>query len=246
MTVGSTIALGFLLGMRHATDADHIAAVAAIVGRERLVRPAAWIGVWWGLGHTMTIALVGAAIVLFNWIIEPRLGLAMEFGVGLMLVLLGVRNLSALRRSKTTPHGSGEAATTHTHMHHIGGTALARLDRSVAEFVIHNIVRPVLIGVVHGLAGSAAIALLVMTTIRDPAWAIVYLLVFGAGTIAGMSMITVAIAAPFASFGERSARGHAFVRLATGVASVALGLFLAYKIAVIDGLFAAVPKWTPN
>jgi high-affinity nickel-transport protein len=212
MTVGSTIALGFLLGMRHATDADHVAAVAATVGRERFVRPAAWIGMWWGVGHTITIVLVGAAIVLFNWIIEPRLGLAMEFGVGVMLVLLGVGNLNALRRSKTTARG---------------------------------FLRPVLVGVVHGLAGSAAIALLVLTTIPDPAWAIVYLLVFGAGTIAGMSLITMAIAVPFASFGERSARRHALVRLATGVASVALGLALAYRVAVSDGLFAAVPNWTP-
>jgi hypothetical protein len=76
--------------MRHATDAHHVAAVAAIVGRERLVRPAAWIGVWWGVGHTITIVLVGAAIVLFNWISEPRLGLATEFGVGVMLVVLAV------------------------------------------------------------------------------------------------------------------------------------------------------------
>jgi len=219
MTLGSTIALGFLLGMRHATDADHVAAVAATVGRERLVRPAAWIGVWWGVGHTITIVLVGAAIVLFNWIIEPRLGLAMEFGVGVMLVLLGVANLRTAQK--------GEATTL---VHHTGVT----------------IVRPVAIGIVHGLAGSAALALLVMTTIPDPVWAIVYLLVFGAGTVAGMSMITIAIAVPFASFGERSARRHVLVRRATGVASVALGLVLAYRIAVIDGLFAALPTWTPN
>jgi high-affinity nickel-transport protein len=208
MTVASTIALGFLLGMRHATDADHVAAVAATVGRERLARPAVWIGAWWGVGHTMTIVLVGSAIVLFDWIIAPRLGLAMEFGVAVMLVLLGVGNLRS-------------------HTHNIRGTAPAR---------------PLLIGVVHGLAGSAAIALLVMTTIPDPARAIVYLLVFGAGTIAGMSIITMAIAAPLASFGERSAKAHALVRLATGVASVALGLVLAYRIGVINGLFAAVPK----
>jgi high-affinity nickel-transport protein len=209
MTFASTIALGFLLGMRHATEADHVAAVVATVGRERHAGPAAWIGVWWGVGHTITIVLIGSAIVLFNWIIEPRLGLAMEFGVGVMLVLLGVGNLRARQRSRTTPRG---------------------------------IVRPVVIGVVHGLAGSAAIALVVMTTIRDPVWAVAYLLVFGAGTIAGMSMITLAIAVPVASFGERSARRHAFLRLATGVASVALGLALAYRIAVVDGLFAAVPK----
>src|SRR5262245_46403145 len=203
MTLGSTIALGFLLGMRHATDADHVAAVAATVGRERLARSAAWIGMWWGVGHTITIVLVGAAIVLFDWIIAPRLGLAMEFVVGLMLVLIGVTNLRAVRR--------GEA------------------------FAFSNTARPVVIGVVHGLAGSAAVALLVMATIREPAWEIVYLLVFGAGTIVGMMTITVAIAMPFASVLERSARGHAFVRVATGLASVALGLFLVYRIAVIDG-----------
>src|SRR4030095_12289390 len=98
ITVSSTIALGFLLGMRHATDADHVAAVAATVGRERLLGPAAWIGVWWGVGHTITMFLVGSAIVLFNGIIEPRLCLAMEFGVGLMLVLVGIGNLRPLQR----------------------------------------------------------------------------------------------------------------------------------------------------
>src|SRR5262245_49627426 len=187
MTFGSTIALGFLLGMRHATDADHVAAVAATVGRERLVRPAAWIGVWWGVGHTITIVLVGAAIVLFNWIIEPRLGLAMEFAVSLMLVLLGFGNLRAASGSEATARTGGD---------------------------VRNI-RSVMIGVVHGLAGSAAVALLVMTTISDPWWAIVYLLVFGAGTIAGMAMITMAIAMPFVSLGERSVRRHTFIRLAT-------------------------------
>src|SRR5262245_40432658 len=227
MTFGSTIALGFLLGIRHATDADHVAAVAATVGRERLARPAAWIGVWWGVGHTITIVLVGAAIVLFDVIIEPRLGLAMEFGVGLMLVLLGGANLCTARKSEATAPGSSDAATTRRHVHHTG---------------VSNIVRPVAIGVVHGLAGSGAIALLVMTTIRDPVWAIFYLLVFGAGTIIGMAMITIAIAMPFASFGERSVKGHAFLRSATGVASVALGLLLAYRIAVVDGLFAAALK----
>jgi high-affinity nickel-transport protein len=245
MTVGSTIALGFMLGMRHAIDADHVAAVAATVGRERLVRPAAWIGVWWGVGHTITIVLVGAAIILFDWIIQPRLGLAMEFLVGLMLVLLGVGNWRAVRRTEATTHDDGESAAPRAHLHD-GGTSAPRLDRLLTGFPVYNIVRPVVIGIVHGLAGSAAVALLVMTTIGDPAWAIVYLLVFGAGTIAGMMMITMAIAMPFASFGKPSAKRHAVVRLATGLASVALGLFLTYRIAVVDGLFAAVPTWTPK
>jgi high-affinity nickel-transport protein len=226
MTLGPTIALGFVLGMRHATDADHVAAVAATVGRERLARRAAWIGVWWGLGHTLTIVVVGAAIVLFNWIIQPRLALAMEFAVGLMLVTLGLRNVGASHHTRVTPP--------------------ARRDRLPAGLVIDTIIRPAAIGVVHGLAGSAAVTLMVMTTIPSPAWAMVYLLVFGVGTIAGMSLITFGIAIPICAFGEPSVRRHAFIRFATGLASVALGLLVVYRIAAIDGLFAAVPKWSPN
>src|SRR4029453_16275251 len=136
MALSSTIALGFLLGMRHATDADHVAAVAATVSRERLLRPAAWIGVWWGIGHTITIVLVGAAMVLLNWIIEPRLGLAMELVVGLMLVLLGVGNLRAVRWNDATARGDGEARPTQTHVHPTGGTSAARLDRRLAGLPI--------------------------------------------------------------------------------------------------------------
>src|SRR5262245_59218601 len=232
MTFGSTIALGFLLGMRHATDADHVAAVAATVGRERLMRPAAWIGMWWGVGHTITIVFVGAAIILFDWIIGPRLGLAMELGVGLMLVLLGAGNLRAVR---ALGHG-----------HHAGDTPAAGAGRLLFKHRVLTIIRPAVIGIVHGLAGSAAVTLLVMATIPQPAWAVVYLLVFGAGTIAGMTLITMAIAMPFASLGEQSERRDRFVRLATGLASMTLGLFLAYRIAVIDGLFAASLQWTPK
>jgi high-affinity nickel-transport protein len=226
MTFGSTIALGFVLGMRHATDADHVAAVAATVGRTRLTRQAAWIGVWWGVGHTITIVIVGAAIVLFNWIVEPRLGLAMEFLVGLMLVVLGLRNVDAV--------------------HHTHRSPSVQHDRLPAGPVVDSIVRPALIGVVHGLAGSAAVAFMVITTIRDSAWVIVYLLVFGAGTVAGMALITVAIAMPFTSLFGGSGRSHAFIRLATGLASAGLGLLLVYRIAVIDGLFAAAPNWSPH
>src|SRR5580700_680678 len=98
----SILVLGFLLGMRHATDADHVVAVATIVSRERTMWGAAQIGAVWGLGHTATIVLVGAPIILFNWVVPPRIGLTMELSVGLMLMLLGMLNVSGLR-------GSGEA-----------------------------------------------------------------------------------------------------------------------------------------
>jgi high-affinity nickel permease len=201
----SVVVLGLLLGMRHATDADHVVAVATIVSRQRDLRLAAWVGALWGLGHTVTIVLVGAPIVLFNWVVAPRVALAMEFAVGVMLVLLGLRNLG------TT--SAGDVAHGHPH------------------------VRPIAVGIVHGLAGSAAVALLVLTTIRDPSWAIAYLLVFGLGTVIGMVLVTTAIALPFAVAGNGSPRTHSYLRMTTGLLSFGFGLFIAYRIGIVDGLF---------
>src|SRR6202165_4629353 len=96
ITLFSIIALGFFLGMRHATDPDHVIAVTTIVSRQRSVRHAALIGALWGVGHTITIFIVGSAIILFGLVIPPRVGLTMELSVGLMLVLLGILNLSGI------------------------------------------------------------------------------------------------------------------------------------------------------
>jgi len=211
----SIVALGFLLGMRHATDADHVVAVATIVSGERRLGPAAWIGALWGVGHTLTIATVGTAIILFNWAIPARLGLLMELSVGVMLVLLGAWNLSRASGMQTLS--------------------------------LAGIARPFVVGVVHGLAGSAAVALLVLATIHDPRWAIAYLLVFGAGTVAGMMLITTIIATPFA-YSSRAIEGRHRARLqvATAALSLAFGLFLVYKIGYVDGLFGAQPQWIPE
>jgi high-affinity nickel-transport protein len=111
---------------------------------------------------------------------------------------------------------------------------------------LYQILRPLAVGIVHGLAGSAAVALLVLTTIRDPRWAIVYLLVFGVGTIAGMLLITMIIGAPFAYTGKRFINFHRGLGVASGLISVAFGLFVMVQIGVVDGLFTASPHWTPH
>ncbi len=228
MTMLAVLALGFFLGLRHATDADHVVAVTTIVSRERSVRAAMWVGALWGFGHTLTILLVGGAIVVFGLVIPPRLGLSMELSVAVMLVVLGVMNVSgALRRIDEAAH---RGASTEPHEHHAGQRW-----------------RPVLVGVVHGLAGSAAVALLVLATIREPAWALLYLLVFGAGTVAGMMLLTTAMAAPLAAASRRFGGVERFMARATGLASIAFGLFLAYQIGFVDGLFTAdVPTWDPH
>lgn len=261
-TMASIVALGFLLGMRHATDADHVLAVSTIVSRERRVTLAAWVGALWGLGHTLTIVLVGVPIILFNWVVSPRVGLAMEFAVGMMLILLGLRNLIGNQYSQTLAPGRGHSDVVHAHPHthgdyvhshphghapeshpHIADdTPLGRLDRAFGGLGVYQAVRPIVIGIVHGLAGSAAVALLVLTTIRDPAWAVAYLVVFGIGTVAGMVLITTAMAIPFAVANGRSVRAHRRLRVATGLLSLGFGLLLAYQIGVVDGLFSAAPR----
>ena len=146
--------LGLLLGMRHSTDPDHVVAVSTIVSKQRSIRQAGLIGTIWGLGHTLTIFAVGSLIILFGVVIPPRLGLSMEFSVALMLILLGVLNLTGVMRRLTDYLNAKPQARSETSR---GG---ALLDRSVGRLGIYQCVRPLVIGIVHGLAGSAAVALL--------------------------------------------------------------------------------------
>jgi len=227
------LGLGFFLGMRHATDPDHVVAVTTIVSRERTVRAAVAIGLLWGLGHTATIIAVGGAIVLFGVVIPPRLGLSMEMAVALLLVVLGAMNLTgALRNIREHAHGA------HSHPHS-GRASLHGLGRAAA-------LRPLLIGLVHGLAGSAAVSLLVLAAIHDARWAVVYLVVFGIGTVVGMMLLTLGMAGPLARASAISPTVERRLVRATGLVSLAFGLFLAYRIGVADGLLVGVPHWTPR
>jgi ABC-type nickel/cobalt efflux system permease component RcnA len=265
ITLFSIIALGFFLGMRHATDPDHVIAVTTIVSRQRSIRHAALIGVLWGLGHTLTILLVGSAIILFGVVIPPRVGLTMEFSVGLMLILLGILNLSGMMRWITEtltpgqpsqhshPHGHGDFIHTHPHGHSPekhghseDATPVSWMDRTFGRLGLYQTLRPLAIGIVHGLAGSAAVALLVLTTIRVPSWAVVYLLVFGIGTVAGMMLITAAIAVPFKFSEKRFVRLNRGLGLASGIVSLVFGLFIVYQMGFVNGLFTRNPTWVPH
>ena len=269
MTSGLAIlAIGFFLGMRHATDPDHVIAVSTVVSREGSIAKAAFIGVLWGLGHTLTILAVGAAIILLGLAIPARVGLTMEFCVGLMLILLGVLNLTGAMKwmsekfSPVHPPVTGEHTHLHEHNaklhfhwhshapaseHHVAGLAPPQLlERSFAGLGLYQALRPLFVGVVHGLAGSAAVALLVLSAIRDPKWAVLYLLVFGVGTIAGMMLITSIIALPFSFAGYRFAWLNRSLVTGSGILSLAFGLFVCYQIGFVGGLFTAHPNWKPS
>jgi high-affinity nickel permease len=237
--------VGFVLGMRHATDPDHVIAVSTIVSKQRGVGMAGVIGAIWGLGHTLTIFAVGVAIILFKVAIPARLGLSMEFSVGLMLILLGVLNLSGVM---------GRLASSFSHNHTFYDLETAGVSPLAAGTApnhphparLWNFARPMAVGIVHGLAGSAAIALLVMTAIQDPFWEIIYVLIFGLGTIAGMMLITACIALPFAYTSRRFSAWNRGMVHASGVLSICFGLFVSYQTGIVNGLFTAHPHWTPQ
>jgi high-affinity nickel-transport protein len=243
----TVVLLGLFLGMRHSTDPDHVVAVSTIVSRQGSIRGSTMIGLLWGLGHTLTIFLVGSAIIIFGVVIPPRLGLSMEFCVALMLILLGVLNLTGILKwltEKFTPATTGCAATSLVSVK--GGRVERFYERTVGRLGLFQTMRPLVIGLVHGLAGSAAVALLVLSTIRSPFWATAYLLVFGLGTVVGMMIMTTAVAAPLIFTGRKFFSLSRHLTSVSGLVSVSFGLFLVYHIGIVDGLFAAQPHWIPQ
>lgn len=263
----SILAVGFFLGMRHATDPDHVIAVTTIVSNQRNSVRSALIGAFWGVGHTLTIFVVGAAIILFNLVIPVRVGLSMELSVAVMLIILGVMNIAgfvgsmpaqeshadAEKITHSHPHSHGDYVHNHSHVHEHEGhshsmdqTSLRWMDRIFGRTGMYQYLRPLVVGIVHGLAGSAAVALLVLTTIRNVHWAIAYLLVFGAGTIAGMMLITMSIASAFTVVGKGRQKFSRQLTLGSGLLSLCFGAFVAYQICFVNGLFTTHARWIPH
>lgn len=261
------MALGLFLGMRHATDPDHVIAVTTIVARQRTAAGAAAIGAAWGVGHTLTMLAVGSAIILFGWVIPPRIGLSTELCVGVMLIVLGIMNLGGVMRSaRDAVMSSGSLEHVHSHAHKHGDyvhthahghdpdahphspeqTPLGWLDRHFGALGTYRLARPLVVGIVHGLAGSAAVALLVLATIGNSTWAVLYLLIFGLGTIVGMMLMTAVIVVPFRYSSRQFARVNGGLRIASGAISLAFGLFIAYRIGFVDGLFTGHARWIPQ
>jgi high-affinity nickel-transport protein len=209
------VALGFFLGVRHATDADHVIAVTTIVSRQRALASAALTGLLWGVGHTVTIVAVGAGIILLGAAIPPRLSVGMELSVGLMLIVLGAINIVSFVKSHPSRGRGSTPQTTHAHGDYVHS---------------HGFARPVAVGIVHGLAGSAAVMLMVGAAVADPRWAVGYLLVFGLGTMTGMMVITVAMASALRALGGRSEAAARHLGLVCGVVSVAFGVTFTFQI----------------
>jgi len=229
----TTLVLGFALGMKHALDADHVVAVSTIVSQYRNPLKATLVGIFWGIGHTATLLLVGIAVIVFKLAIPDQLALSMEFLVGVVLFALGVQILWQYRPIKKHIHIHDHGSELHAHEHidHRKGDGEDVQHHSPRQH------RSLLLGMIHGLAGSAALMLLVLSTIQSPVEGVVYILIFGVGSILGMMVISTLIGLPFALSSGRFASLNHTIRFIAGSLSTVLGIFVMIDIGFVKGLF---------
>lgn len=197
--------MGLVLGIKHAMEPDHVIAVSTIVSRTKKLFTACLVGVSWGIGHTLTLFVVGMIFILMKKEIPSDLAKYLEFAVGIMLVYLGISNFFFTK--KEHDHG-------HTHTH---------------ENTSH--LKSILIGSVHGLSGSAALILLTMATIEHPLQGALYIALFGVGTIIGMMISTLVIGIPFAMSSKNKKLNQIFTKSA-GLVSILFGIYYMYSVGV--------------
>ena len=220
------LSLGFLLGVKHALDADHIVAVTTIVSRNRSLLRAMLVGLNWGIGHTLTLFVVGFGVLVFKLNIPDKLALSMEFVVGAVLIILGiplVRRLIA-GRSHVYEHQHGDKSHAHVHSH----------DETHSHWHIR---RPLLIGMVHGLAGSGVLTMLVLGSMSSVSQGLFFVLLFGIGSILGMLLFSGLIGLPFKLTSNISHRLNLWVQGVAGIVSIVLGAYIMWQTGFGGGLF---------
>jgi ABC-type nickel/cobalt efflux system permease component RcnA len=219
--------LGLLLGIQHALDPDHLIAVSTIVSEQKNFKWASLIGAFWGLGHTTTLFMVGLFVIGLRLTIPPQLGSGLELLVALMLVILGLNVLrKAFGAERVHLHTHSHNPVTHTHFHvHENPT---QDHTHVHAFKAMR--RPFIVGMVHGLAGSAALMLLVLSTIQSPLGGLVYILIFGLGSVGGMLLLSGIISLPFILTAQRFTLMNRWIRVFAGIASVSFGIYLAWEV----------------
>jgi high-affinity nickel permease len=228
------LGLGLILGLRHALDPDHIAAVSTIVSESRSVRRSSLIGTFWGLGHTISLLIAGVLVIALKVQISDRVALWMEFAVALMLILLGLKAmLKPLRgwRIHVHQHAHGGSSHHHLHLHHPSEQYTHQ-----HRHLIRAGARPFLVGMVHGMAGSAALMILVLATIPSAVAGLIYVGVFGLGSVGGMLIMSSLISLPFIFAQKRFKVLSAGLQVAVGLFSLSFGLFLMWQYGVQEHL----------
>ena len=229
------LSLGFFLGLKHAAESDHLAAVATIVAERKGLWSSTIVGAVWGLGHTISLVVAGVFVLLLDFQISERTERALELCVGVMLVLLGLNFLKKLIRGGALhfhAHEHGERAHTHPHVHEFGES-----DEPCAHHGFSFSRRALVIGMVHGLAGSAALMLLILKTIESKTVGLFYIVVFGVGSIGGMMLMSFLVGLPFQIAALRSGRFNLILQSGAALVGVVIGLLIIYEKGITENLF---------
>ncbi|MDQ2974446.1 MAG: urease accessory protein UreH [Acidobacteriota bacterium] len=234
------LGLGLVFGLKHATEVDHVVAVSTIVSEHRSVFRSALVGGLWGLGHTASLVVVGVIVLVFRAAIPPPVANWLEFGVALMIIGLGLLAMTRVlrRRSDVHLHQHSHEGQSHVHVHfHEATSRHGHGQSSTHTHAVSSIgVKPVLVGMMHGLAGSGTITLLVLTQIKSAWLGLLYLAIFGVGSIVGMLLMSGLIGLPFALTSRNLSGLHHRLQAAAAGLSIAFGLWYAYQTGLASGL----------
>jgi ABC-type nickel/cobalt efflux system permease component RcnA len=235
------LGLGLLFGLKHATEVDHVVAVSTIVSEHRSVFRSALVGGLWGAGHTASLMVVGVVVLVFRAAIPASVASWLEFGVALMIIGLGVLAMTRALRRRSDVHLHKHSHDGHSHVHVHFHEATTRHDQAHPSTHTHAIssigIKPVLVGMMHGLAGSGALTLLVLTQIESVWLGLLYIAVFGIGSIVGMLLMSGLIGVPFALSSRNLSGLHHRLQAAAAGLSIAFGLWYAYETGLASGLF---------
>jgi hypothetical protein len=232
----SLLLLGLVLGMRHALEADHLAAVASLATRSKGMRGTVLQGAVWGLGHTLTLLAVGGACLLVRAAISERVAAALEGAVGVMLLLLGADVLRRMRQRRVHLHVHRHAdGTVHLHAHR--HAAEEAHDRDHHQHAHEGFpLRALLVGMVHGLAGSAALLLLTLTTLSSAWLGVAYITVFGIGSIAGMAVLAAVISLPLQGTARHLTGWYNGLEAVIGAGTLLVGAWVLYHTSWVQSL----------
>jgi len=241
VSTAAVLGLSFFYGLQHATDADHLAAVSTIVAERKSVWSSAFVGALWGLGHTISLFAAGILVLFVGTQISEVTERWLEFGVGVMLTLLG---LNVIRRvvsggtahSHTHEHGAGHAHS-HPHPHDHGAVHDHTHDEVPTERSRFS-PRALIIGLIHGLAGSAGLMLLMLPTMESTAVGLLYIVIFGVGSIGGMVLMSLLVGLPFHLTAARFSWLNHALQIVAGVVSAGLGLYIIFEKGITEGLLA--------
>lgn len=225
--------MSLLIGMRHALESDHLAAVASLATRSRSLRQTLRLGATWGVGHTLALFLFGSVVLWMDTVMPEELARGLEFAVGIMLVILGADVLLRLRRKRIHFHLHRHAdGAVHFHAHSHPNEERHDPADHHHEHPHGLTLRALLVGLVHGMAGSAALILLTLEAIDDPWQGMLYILIFGAGSILGMAILSAVIALPLALTGRHLTRLHHILHAVVGLFTMGSGAWISWSIHV--------------